>query len=224
MLEPTPGDPNTLSGGGGGGGGPNKGLVDRVKDILMSPKTEWDVIDGESATIGGIYTSYVMILAAIPAVCLAIGLLFFMPRPSADVAAIGQAFGVPVMTTGSIILGAVVQYVLSLVGVYVMSMIIDALAPNFGGTKDPLKAFKVAAYYPTAAWVAGLLYIIPLLGLLALIAAIYSLYTLYLGLPKLMRVPKDKEVGYFVVTLVIAFIVFMIIGFIGNKVIYSGLI
>jgi hypothetical protein len=204
--------------------GGNKSLIDRVKAIILSPKTEWDVIDNEPGTIGGIYTSYVMILAAIPPICLAIGLIFFMPRPSAEVAALGQAFGVPVITTGSIIVGAVVQYVLGLVGVYVMSLIIDTLAPNFGGTKDPLKAFKVAAYYPTAAWVAGLLYIIPLLGLLALIAGIYSLYTLYLGLPKLMRVPQDKAVGYFVVTLVVAIIVFMIIGYIGNRVTYGGFI
>lgn len=204
--------------------GGNKSLVERVKAIILSPKTEWGVIDNEPATIGGIYTSYVMILAAIPPICLAIGLIFFMPRPTAEVAALGQAFGVPVITTGSIILGAVVQYVLALVGVYVMSMIIDTLAPSFGGTKDPLKAFKVAAYYPTAAWVAGLLYIIPLLGLLALIAFIYALYTLYLGLPKLMRVSQDKAVGYFIVTLIVAFLVFMVIGYIGNRVMYGGFI
>ena len=199
-------------------------LIDRVKNIILSPASEWDVIDREPATVSGIYTSYVMILTAIPSICSAIGLIFFMPRPSAEVAAVGQAFGVPVLTTGSIIVGAVVQYIIGLVGVYIMSMIIDALAPNFGGTKDPLKAFKVAAYYPTAAWVAGILTIIPLLGMLVFIAAIYSLYTLYLGLPKLMRVPQDKQVGYFVVTLVIALIVFMVVGYIGTRVTYGGFI
>jgi sterol desaturase/sphingolipid hydroxylase (fatty acid hydroxylase superfamily) len=117
-----------------------------------------------------------------------------------------------------------VQYILGLASVYIMAMIIDGLAPNFGGTKDQLKAFKVAAYYPTAAWVAGILYIIPLLGLLALIAAIYALYTLYLGLPKLMRVPQDKTVSYFVVTLVIAFLVFMVVGYVANRITYGGFI
>ena len=199
-------------------------LISRVQNILLKPKEEWGVIDAEPATVQSIYTSYVMILAAIPAVGMAIGLLFFMPRPSAEIAAVGQAFGVPVLTTGSIIVGAVVQYILSLVSVYIMAMIIDGVAPSFGGTKDQLKAFKVAAYYPTAAWVAGILYIIPLLGLLAFIAAIYSLYTLYLGLPKLMRVPQDKTVGYFVVTLVIAFIVFMIVGYVANRITYGGFI
>jgi hypothetical protein len=199
-------------------------LITRVQNILLKPKEEWGVIDAEPATIQGIYTSYVMILAAIPAIGMAIGLLFFMPRPSAEIAAVGQAFGVPVLTTGSIIVGAVVQYILGLASVYIMAMIIDGLAPNFGGTKDQLKAFKVAAYYPTAAWVAGILYIIPLLGLLALIAAIYALYTLYLGLPKLMRVPQDKTVSYFVVTLVIAFLVFMVVGYVANRITYGGFI
>jgi hypothetical protein len=222
MLEPTPGDPHTLSGGGGGGGGPPKGLVERVKAMLVSPKTEWDVIDGEAATVGGIYTSYVMILAAIPAIATTLGLLFFAPRPSAEIAAIGQAFGVPMFTTGSIIAGGVVQYVLGLVGVYVMAMIINALAPTFSSTQDQLKAFKVAAYYPTAAWVAGILAIIPILGLLVLIAAIYSLYTLYLGLPKLMRTPPEKVVGYFVVTLIVAIVVFVVIGYIAQKLVYGG--
>jgi hypothetical protein len=204
--------------------GGSKSLVDRVKAIIVSPKTEWDVIDGEPATIGGLYTGYVMILAAIPVVALTIGLIFFMPRPTAEIAAMGQAMGIPVVTTGSIILGAVVQYVLGLACVYAFALIVDALAPSFGGTKDQLKAFKVAAYYPTAAWVAGILYIIPLLGLLAIIAGFYSLYTLYLGLPKLMRVPQDKAVGYFVVTLVVAIIIFWIVGYIGSRVMYGGYI
>lgn len=202
-------------------GGSHASLVERVKNIIVTPKTEWDVIDGEPATIAGIYTSYVMILAAIPAIASTVGMLFFMPRIPA-VEAFGRAFGLPVITTGSIIAGGITNYILALVGVYVMALIVDGLAPTFGGTKDQLKAFKVAAYYPTAAWVAGILAIIPFLGILVLVAAIYSLYTLYLGLPRLMRVPQDKTVGYFVVTLVVAIVVFMVIGWIQNRIVYGG--
>ena len=92
-----------------------------------------------------------MILAAIPAICMTLGMILFMPRGYEAAAQIGAALGLPVITTGSIIVGGVVQYVLALVGVYVMALIINALAPSFGGTQDQLKAFKVAAYYPTAA-------------------------------------------------------------------------
>ena len=40
-------------------------LVDRVKNILLTPRTEWSAIAGETATVQGLYTGYIMILAAI---------------------------------------------------------------------------------------------------------------------------------------------------------------
>jgi hypothetical protein len=108
---------------------------------------------------------------------------------------------------------AVAQYVLTLVGVYVIAFIVDALAPSFGGEKNQVQALKLVAYGYTAAWVAGVLNIIPLLGALAsLVGGIYSLYTIYLGLPKLMKNPADKTVGYFIVTIVVAVVVYAVIG------------
>ena len=196
--------------------GASASLVDRAKNIILSPKTEWPRIDAEPATIGGIYTSYVMILAAIPPLATAIGLFLFVPRGSVY----GVAYG---LSTGSILAGAVVQYLLGLASVYVMALIIDALAPTFNSTKDQLKAFKVAAYYPTAAWVAGIVMIMPLLGILMLVAAIYSLYVLFVGLPVLMKTPEDKQVPYFVVTLIIAIVIFAVVGAIANRIIYSGM-
>ena len=44
-------------------------LVSRVQNMLLKPKAEWGVIDAEPATVQGIYTSYVMILAAIGPIC-----------------------------------------------------------------------------------------------------------------------------------------------------------
>ena len=111
-----------------------------------------------------------------------------------------------------IIVIAALSYVFSLVGVYIMGMIIDALAPSFDGQKNQVQAMKLAVYPYTAAWVAGILNIVPLLGILAVIAAFYGLYILYLGLPKLMKCPEDKTIGYFLVSIVVAIVVQMIIG------------
>src|ERR1044072_2344087 len=52
-----------------------RALVERVKNILIQPKEEWAVIDGEPATIKGLYTGYVCILAAIGPVCMALGMI-----------------------------------------------------------------------------------------------------------------------------------------------------
>ena len=67
---------------------------------------------------------------------------------------------------GSAITAAIVSYVLTLAGVYVLALIIDALAPTFDGTKNQLQALKLAAYSSTASWVAGIFTLIPGLSFL----------------------------------------------------------
>lgn len=178
-------------------------LVDRVKGILLTPKEEWPKIDAEPATIGRLYTSYVIPVAAIPAVAGLIGALAF-----------GYSFfGISYRPSiGSALSMAVTQYVLSLVGVFVLSLIIDWLAPTFGGVKNSVSAFKVAAYSYTAAWVAGILAIIPSLMMLGGLLGLYGLYLLYLGLPLLMKAPADKALSYTVVTIIAAIVLWIVIG------------
>ena len=43
-------------------------LIERVKAILLTPKTEWPVIAGEPAATADLYKNYIILLAAIPAV------------------------------------------------------------------------------------------------------------------------------------------------------------
>ena len=185
------------------GGSGTTGLVARVQNILLRPATEWDVIDGEPATVGGLYTGYACILAAIPAIASALSSLLILHQ-------------------GAVVLvvGLVLGYVLSLAGVFVIALIIDALAPSFGAQKSQIQALKLVIYAYTASWIAGIALIIPVLGgLIALAGWIYSLYLLYVGLPKLMKSPADKTVGYFVVSLVVALVVYAVIAIIASIII-----
>lgn len=178
-------------------------LADRVKNILLQPKLEWPKIDGEPATIGGLYTSYVLPVAAIPAIAGLIGALAF-----------GYSlFGITYRPSmGAALSTALTQYIMALVGVFVLSLIIDWLAPTFGGVKNNIQAFKVAAYSATAAWVAGILAIIPSLAMLGGLLGLYSLYLLYVGLPLLMKAPADKAMSYTVVTIIAAIVLALVIG------------
>ena len=195
-------------------GGPLSPVIERARRLLLEPKTEWPRIDAEATTPRDIFTSYVMILAAIPAVAAAIGMILFMPR-------LPGVFG---FSIPSVLAGVIVQYLLALGGVWVMSLIIDALAPTFGGTKDPLKALKLAAYYPTALWIACAALVVPILGgLVALAGLVYSLYLLYLGLPVLMKNPNDKTAPYFIVLLLVAIVVFFLISVIVRRIVYGGM-
>ncbi len=172
-------------------------LITRVKNIILTPTTEWDAIEKEPADIGGLYKNYILILAAIGPIAAMIksivfgySLLGVTYRPG-----IAQAVGTAVAT-----------YLITLVGVFILAMVIDALAPSFGATRNRIQAFKVATYSGTAAWIAGIFGLLPGLGFLTLLG-LYNLYLLYVGLPKLMKAPADKAMGYTVVTVVAAIVV-----------------
>ncbi len=179
-----------------GGSSSSSGLVARVTNMITKPALEWDVIAPEPATVGGLFTGYACILAAIPAIASILSSLAFLH--------LGAVFG---------IVNAVLSYVLGLAGIYLIAFIVDALAPSFGAEKSQIQALKLVVYAYTAAWVSGIALIIPILGgLVALAGGIYSLYTLYIGMPKLMKNPADKTVGYFIVTIVVAIVVYVVIG------------
>ena len=188
-------------------------LVSRVKGILLTPKTEWGVIDTEPTTVGSLYTGYIVPLAAIPAVAWFVGFSLIG----------GSLMGVPFRWPISIGLEqAVARFVLALIGVYVLALIIDALAPSFGGQKNQIQALKVAAYCSTASWVAGIFLVLPALSILAILG-LYSLYLLYLGLPVLMKSPNDKAVGYTVVVIICAIVLYAVIGAITARIFtYTG--
>ncbi|HEY5898137.1 MAG TPA: Yip1 family protein [Burkholderiales bacterium] len=174
-------------------------LVTRAKNILLKPKEEWPVIAGETTNTADLYKNYVAPLAAVPAVAGLIGMsLVGMPM----VGRIGIGAGLVTM---------VVQYVLALAAVYVLALVIDALAPNFGAEKNMGQALKVAAYSMTAAWLAGIFAIIPMLGILSILG-LYSFYLLYLGLPVLMKAPAEKATLYTVVVVIVAIVIWLIIG------------
>jgi hypothetical protein len=179
-------------------------LVDRVKNILLTPRTEWEVIDAEPTTVADLYKGYILPLAAIGPVAQAIGFsVFGMPVPFLG------TYRTPVATA---VIQAVVTYVLTLVAVFVLALIIDALAPTFNGTPNRIQALKVAAYSYTASWVAGIFMLIPALSLLSILG-LYSLYLLYLGLPILMKAPKEKALAYTAVVVIAGIVLFMLIGF-----------
>ncbi|HEV8613124.1 MAG TPA: YIP1 family protein, partial [Gemmatimonadales bacterium] len=98
----------------------------------------------------------------------------------------------------------------------VLALIIDALAPSFGGQKNPIQALKVAVYSSTAAWLAGIFAIIPSLGVLGILG-LYSLYLLYLGLPILMKAPQDKAIGYTLVVVIVGIVIFVVIGVVASR-------
>jgi hypothetical protein len=178
-------------------------IVERIKGILLKPKDEWQTISGETTPIPELYKSYIVILAAIGPVASIIGMsIIGLSLPYTG------TFRIPITT---MIASAVVHYVLTLVGVYVLALIIDALAPTFLGQKNINQAFKLAAYSYTPGWLAGIFAVIPALAVLGILG-LYGLYLLFLGLPVLMKSPQEKSLGYTATIIIAAIILFAVIG------------
>jgi hypothetical protein len=175
-------------------------IVQIVQSIILKPKEEWVKIKAEPATVAGLFTSYAMVLAAIPAGARFLGNILVRRLPMGAVFPLGQA-----------LVNAIVTYVYALAAVFLFALIISELAPNFGSAKNLTAALKLSVYSMTPGWVAGILNIIPGLWIMGILAGLYGLYLLYLGFDTpMMETPKDKVMGYMGVSIVVVIVLYVV--------------
>ena len=183
------------------GGG---GMVGRIQRLILKPKDEWTAIDADPMTVQGILMGWVAPLAAIgPAAHLIQGQVFPM-------SVFGITWRPPLI--GAIVT-AVLTWALAIASTYVWALIIDALAPSFGGAKNQISALKAAAFSGTAAWICGIFGILPFLGILAILG-LYSIYLFWVGGPMLMKVPQDKAPGFIIVSIIVGAVAMIVAGMI----------
>ena len=184
-------------------------IIERIKQIVLKPRETWEAINTEEATIAGILKDYFLLLAAVPAVAMFLGNWIVGYRLPFR---FGFSFrGIVRLSFVESLFTAVIWYLLTVAGVWVMGKIISLLAPKFGSTQDDVKGFKVAVYSYTPYLAAGILLIIPSLGGLTFLAGLYGLYLLYVGLPIVMGTPKEKSLPYIVVIIVALFLIYIIV-------------
>ena len=165
------------------------GLISRIKNIVLSPKSEWLVIAPETTATAQLFVGYVTPLAVLAAV-----LGFARMSVLGMHTALGGSIRMPI---GSGLTYTAMMLVTALFGVFVIGLIINGLAPTFSGQRDQRQALKVSAYSLTPALLSSVLALSPVLPtLLQFLAGCYGIYVLYLGLPVVMQAPKEKAFGY----------------------------
>ncbi len=182
-------------------------LIDRAKNIMLSPKTEWEAVANEEPNVQQILISYVLPLALIPAVAILIGW-----------GVIGM-WGFTSFSYGIAL--ALVQFIQAFLAVFLTAFVIDALAPSFGSEKNFGRAVQLVAYSMTPIWVAGIFNIIPTIGWLGSLIGLYGLYLLFLGIAPMMKTPEDKRVGYLIVSIIILIVVYFIIAAILTAILFA---
>jgi len=172
-------------------------LVERAKNIILTPKMEWEAVANEEPNIQQILLSYVLPLALIPTIASIIGW------------GLVGIFGFTSFTYG--IAMGLVQLITALLSVVLVGFVVDALAPSFGSQKNLGRAIQLVAYSMTPIWIAGILNILPTLSWLAGLIGLYGLFLMYLGLSPLMKTAEDKKIGYIVVSIIILIVIYFVL-------------
>lgn len=187
-------------------------IVDRAKNILFTPKTEWLVVDKEQTNSTILLTSYILPMLAIGAMATFIGQ-----------GLIGEnvGFGANTASVKAGLIGALLYVVLSVVTAFIVAVAIDALAPSFESEKNWNKSFQLAAYSLTASYVGAVFLIFPALNIIVILCTIYCIYQLYTGIPVMKKTAADKQVPYLAVVILITVVAVILVGIIEAKIIQS---
>jgi hypothetical protein len=181
-------------------------IITRIKNILVTPKTEWNVIAAEEGTLSSVLTTYVLPLALVGAAASLIGWGLIGKSYG------GFGFSVTVKGWDIGIKYAIIALVSTVVGYIITAFVVDALAPSFGSEKNLNKSAQFVGYSYTPSLVGAVAAILPYIAWLGALLGLYSLYLMYLGLGPVKKTPDDKRVVYLIVSIVVLIGVYLVLG------------
>lgn len=189
-------------------------IIERVKNIIVNPKKEWEVIDGETATLSSLLTGYVLPLTALAAIAGFIGYAFI---------GVDLGFGIRMKGINWGLYQGLSTLIVGILAFVVSSYVVDALAGSFASEKNINKSAQLVAYAITPSMIGGILGIVPMLALIGVLFGLYSIYLWYLGLGPIKKTPEDKKIVYIIVCILVYIVVMVVLGMIVNKIMMSVL-
>ena len=188
-------------------------LIERAKNMIITPKTEWVKIASEEQSLASVATSYVVPIVLVGAAATFIGY-----------GLIGVSyFGVRVSSTEWGIKMAIIQLASALIGFVITSYVVDALAPSFGSEKNINKSAQLVGYGYTPAMLGAIFNVLPAIALIGSLFGLYGIYLMYLGLGPIKKTPEDKKVVYLVVTILVLIVVYFVIGLVLRNILLTGM-
>jgi hypothetical protein len=180
-------------------------LINRAKNMITTPKTEWLVVASETPDNNKIIMGYVVPLAIAGAVAAFIGygLIGF------------NVLGYRYAGVEWGLYQAIMKLIQVIASVFITAFVVDALAPSFKSEKNMGRSIQLVAYGSTPSLVAGLFAILPMLAWIVMLAGgIYSLYLFYIGLTPIKKTPEENRAGYLIVCILVLIVVYIVLGLI----------
>lgn len=171
-------------------------IIDRARELLLRPKDEWIKIAEENDEPQRMIT-FIAILGIVPALALFIGY---------GIIGLPTMYGFFKLSLMSAFFAAIVFYFLTGVGIALTAMMVGFFCHYFSIEGRWQQYLKIAVYASVAPILANIFYLLPVLKFLRIIG-FYGCVTLFVGLPIILKIPKDKEMQFVVTILVGAIII-----------------
>ena len=182
--------------------------------LVRSPAAYMSANRDQDVPVKTLMINYVAVLAAIPFIATLIGYSWYY--------GLFTLFGG--LGFGYILGIAILDYILNLIAVFVVGYVMWKLGPNFGTNISQDRATRMAAYIFTPVFLISILNIIPFLSFLTFLGALYGLYIMYLGLPAVLNTPREKVLGYLIVTVIATLVIYAVVGAIIGAVVGAALL
>jgi hypothetical protein len=167
----------------------------RIRNILVKPRAEWQVIKAEETTYGNLVTGYCALISAIPPIAAVVERFIFNRGIVSN--AVHSPFGY-------VIAANLLWYLVIMMNVVITGAVITAIVSR----KEPgwvgLPGLQLASYSYTPLFLVGIFIIIPRLAWLIYPAILYSLYLLFLGIRTMTGLSKGRAAVYAVVSFIIS--------------------
>ena len=174
-------------------------LIDRIRNIIVTPKTEWLVISKEVETPTHLLLKIVIPFLLLDAAAVFIGYGF--------IGVDALLFKISGIKWGAWF--AIRQLLAGISGYYLATYVIDMLAPAFSSEKNLGRSAQLVAYSSVPLWIMSVFSIVPTLGIVKILG-LYGIYIFYLGLPLQKKTPEEKQLLYLVVSLLVSITVLLV--------------
>jgi hypothetical protein len=178
-------------------------LIERVKNMIITPKTEWEVVATEDPNPSKVVMGYVLPIAIVVAIAAFIGYGLIGTR----------ILGFRFRSTELGLYSAISTLLSSILTVFITAFVVDALAPSFSSEKNFGRSVQLVAYGSTPGMVAGIFNILPSIALIfTIVGGIYGLYVIYLGMGPIKKTPEEKRALYLVICILALILVYVLLG------------
>lgn len=181
----------------------------RAVRLTLSPNDEWRTVREEVPDSLAIFRSFVLPLAAVPAMCWSLNFFVFANAQGRVRAGDASGLAQGVQAGLAVFASAVFSIILLAASIYI-------LAPLFSRPRDWPRALQVASYSSAPVLLGGVVLLLPDVAYALLPAVFHSAYLLYAGLQTVLEVKEDSAAEYVALGAVILITASTLLGAVGS--------